>query len=128
MRKDRAERSGELASVSAGDQRDRTRPRPIDRALAAFNPSLPREGRIQRQCRRALLVRSAVTMAELCSHWCYPCRPWFYINIKRALRKLGARQIGRANSPGRPAIYATSKIALPLPSRCQNEQVAEILQ
>ena len=84
----------------------------IDRALAAFNPSLPREGRIQRQCRRALLVRPTVTMSELCSRWCYPRRPrkhWFYINIKRALRKLGAEQIGRADGPGRPAIYATCR-------------------
>jgi hypothetical protein len=49
-------------------------------------------------------------MAELCSRWCYPGRErqhWFYINIKRALWALGARQIGRANIPGRPAVYAT---------------------
>jgi hypothetical protein len=49
-------------------------------------------------------------MTELCSRWCYPRQPrkhWFYINIKRALRSLGAEQIGRADGPGRPAIYAT---------------------
>jgi len=50
-------------------------------------------------------------MTELCSRWCYPGRErqhWFYINIKRALRLIGARQIGRAGGIGRPGIWAVS--------------------
>ena len=41
--------------------------------------------------------------------WCYPGRPrqhWFYINIKRALRRLGAKPIGRARGRGCPAIWS----------------------
>jgi hypothetical protein len=116
---------------AASDNPTERRRRSITRARLSFDASLPREGRIARQCRRCLIAKDRpVTMTEL-KQWCYAGqehRHWQYWNIKRALRKLGARQIGRANSPGRPAIYATSKIALPLPSRCQNEQVAEILQ
>jgi hypothetical protein len=80
-------------------------------ARRSFDPSLPRQGRLARQCKRAFLAHNnqPLSMREL-REWCYPGRErqhWFYINIKRALRKLGAVQIGRAGGIGRPAIYAT---------------------
>jgi len=75
------------------------RPRPIDKALAAFNAALPRQGRIERQCKRAFIVSEgqAVSMRELRERWCYPRQPfkhWHTWSIIRALRKLGARRIG----------------------------------
>jgi hypothetical protein len=80
----------------------------IATALAAFNPSLPRQGRLAGQSKRAFLAQPNPSMRDLCD-WCYPGQPrrhWFYINIKRALRQLGAVQIGRAGGIGRPAIWA----------------------
>jgi hypothetical protein len=47
-------------------------------------------------------------MREL-REWCYPGRKrqhWFYINIKRALKRLGAMLISRAGGVGRPGVYA----------------------
>jgi hypothetical protein len=41
--------------------------------------------------------------------WSYAGRDhkhWQYWNIKRALKRLGAKQIGRASGHGRPAIYS----------------------
>jgi hypothetical protein len=95
MRKDRAERSGELVK----------RPRSIDTALAAFNAALPRQGRIGRQVKRAFIVSNgqSVSMRELRERWCYPRQPfkhWHAWSIIRALRKLGAQRIGHG-------IYAT---------------------
>jgi hypothetical protein len=77
----------------------------------SFNPSLPREGRLARQIRRAFTAcnNRPLSMREL-REWCYAGRArqhWFYINIKRALARLGARQIGRSGGIGRPAVYAT---------------------
>jgi hypothetical protein len=40
--------------------------------------------------------------------WCYPGKPfrrWQCFSIRRALRYLGAVQIGRAGGRSRPAIY-----------------------
>jgi hypothetical protein len=46
----------------------------IDKALAAFNAALPRQGRIERQCKRAFIVSEGqpVSMRELRERWCYP--------------------------------------------------------
>jgi hypothetical protein len=59
--------------------------------------SLPREGRIIRACRRALIARDGlVSMRDLRS-WAYPGQPrqhWHQTNVYRALRKLGAQRIG----------------------------------
>jgi hypothetical protein len=75
------------------------RPRPIDKALDAFNAALPRQGRIGRQVNRAFIVSQGgpVSMRELRERWCYPRRPfkhWHAWSIIRALRKLGAHRIG----------------------------------
>jgi hypothetical protein len=46
-------------------------------------------------------------MAEL-RRWAYPARQrqhWQYWSITRALRRLGARPIGRAGGIGRPGIW-----------------------
>jgi len=91
--------------------RDTARQRAIARAWQFRIPSRPRQGRLQRQVRRAFIANDAqpLSMSDL-RQWCYPGQPrqhWFYINIKRALHCIGAHQIGRAGGIGRPAIYAT---------------------
>jgi hypothetical protein len=73
------------------------------RALAA----LPREGRVQRQTRRAFIAHGGqpLTMTEL-RHWCFAGRQrqhWHYWSITRALHRLGALPLGRA---GRAGIWA----------------------
>jgi hypothetical protein len=82
------------------------RPRSTDMGRMRVIASLPREGRVERQARRAFVSNGArpLSMSEL-REWCYCGRKrqhWFYINIKRALRRLGARRIGRS---GRAAVY-----------------------
>ena len=84
---------------------EKVRPRPIDKALAAFNAALPRQGRIERQCKRAFIVSDGqpVSMRELRERWCYPRQPfkhWHTWSIIRALRRFGAERIGHG-------IYAT---------------------
>ena len=94
--------------VGAGVSRRDAR-RYADRAQMIVVASAPRVGRLARQCKRAFLAQPNLSMRELIE-WCYAGRTrqhWFYRNIKRALRSLGAVQIGRANGRGRPAIYAT---------------------
>jgi hypothetical protein len=85
------------------------RQRSMFRALQSFNASAPRQGAIARQCRRCLIGHNGVaTMAEF-KAWAYAGREhrhWQYWNIKRALKRLGAKQIGRAGGRARPAIYA----------------------
>jgi hypothetical protein len=86
------------------------RPRYADRNRMLVVASAPREGRVARQCRRCFIANEfrPVSMTQL-REWCYPARPlqhWFYINIKRGLARLGARQIGRAGGRARPAVYA----------------------
>jgi hypothetical protein len=83
------------------------RTRPIDKALAAFNASLPRRGRVMTQCRRCLVAHQVATTTEI-REWCYvgtERQHWHFTNIRRALRQLGAKQIGRATGMGRPGIW-----------------------
>jgi len=62
-----------------------------------FNAALPRQGRVIRACRRALIARDGlVSMRELRS-WAYPGQPrqrWHRWSIVRALVRLGAKRIG----------------------------------
>jgi hypothetical protein len=84
------------------------RPRSIDTALAAFNPTLPRRGRIATQARRCLIANGVATTSQI-REWCYvgkPRRHWHHTEIRRALRQLGAKEIGRAGGPGRPIIWS----------------------
>jgi hypothetical protein len=81
--------------------------------LAAFDATLPRQGRLARQIKRAFLAHQPkpLSMRQL-REWCYPGRErrhWHYKNVRRSLRQLGAVQIGRAGSVGRPAIWALKK-------------------
>jgi hypothetical protein len=81
----------------------------IARARLSANPTLPRVGRVQLQARRCLTIHNPASMTQL-KQWCYAGRAhahWQYEVIREALARLGAKQIGRANGPGRPAIYAT---------------------
>ena len=81
----------------------------IARALAAFNAALPRDGRVIAQCRRCFLAHDSqpVSVSKL-RQWAFAGRPrrhWHYKSIARALRRLNARQVGRANGPGRAGIW-----------------------
>jgi hypothetical protein len=90
-------------------KRIRGRSRSPTRQWALVIASFPREGAIARQCRRCFIARNgSATMTELRA-WSYAGRDhkhWQYWNIKRALKRLGAKQIGRASGHGRPAIYS----------------------
>jgi hypothetical protein len=82
----------------------------IARALAAFDPTLPRLGRLQRQAKRCLIANDGSATTTQIRAWCYPGRErqhWHHAEIRRALRKLGAHQIGRSpTGVGRPSIWA----------------------
>jgi len=78
-----------------------------DRARMLVIAALPREGRVQRQTRRAFVAHSGqpLTMSEL-RQWCFAGQDrqhWHYWSIMRALRRLGATSLGRA---GRVGIWA----------------------
>jgi hypothetical protein len=76
---------------------------PIDRALAAFNPRLPRIGRIRRLVSRALIGHDRpMTTGELRSYAYYdrPRANWQYHEVKCALRRLGAQICGRSSRGG----------------------------
>jgi hypothetical protein len=80
------------------------------RALAAANPTLPRVGRLQRQCRRCLIANDGSATTTQIRAWCYPGRErrhWHHAEIRRALRQLGAVQLGRSSrGMGRAGIWA----------------------
>jgi len=90
-----------LTSLPLANSRVRSewnwRSRSISKARLSFNAALPREGRVIRACRRALIARDGlVSMRELRS-WAYPGHPrqhWHQTNIYRALARLGAKRIG----------------------------------
>jgi hypothetical protein len=78
-------------------------------ALASFDPTLPRLGRVQRQAKRCLLAHNGVATTTAIRSWCYAGRQrrhWHYEVIREALHRLGARMIGRARGTGRPAIWS----------------------
>jgi hypothetical protein len=85
------------------------RPRSIHRALAAFNPALPRLGRVRRQAKRGLIAHDGMATTTQLLEWAYPSRDrkhWHCNELRRALRQLGAEEIGRDDGPGRPIIWA----------------------
>jgi hypothetical protein len=84
------------------------RPRSIDRALAAFNPKLPRRGKIKKGAKRGLIANDGLATTSQLVEWCYPRgkQYWHCAEICRALRALGVKEIGRARAPGRPIIWS----------------------
>ena len=95
----------ELTANNSARARMKARPS-IFTALAAFDARLPRRGRVERQVRRCLVAHDGIASMTDLRAWCYlgqPCQRWQYWSIKRALRRLGARKIGRA---GRAGIWA----------------------
>jgi hypothetical protein len=60
-------------------------------------------------CRRCLVARNGVATVREIREWAYVGRPqrhWQYAEIRRALRQLGAKQLGRSGGRGRPGIWA----------------------
>lgn len=83
----------------------------IDKALAAFNPSLPRVGRVERQVKRAFIANDfrPLTMSEIWPR-VYPgikrAKHWHRWDVRQALLKI-AKPIGRSpTGRGRPGIWA----------------------
>ena len=80
----------------------------IARALAAFDPTLPRLGRLMRQAKRCLIANDGSATTTQIRAWCYPGRErehWHHAEIRRALRKI-AKPIGRSPTGiGRPGIW-----------------------
>jgi hypothetical protein len=84
--------------------------RPIDRARALADPTLPRRGRLKTQAKRALVAHGGRASTSQIREWCYVGKPyqhWHHTEIRRALRQLGAVQIGRSRTGrGRPGIWS----------------------
>ena len=86
---------GDIGLISGRYQMDSIRngrARSIDKALAAFNATLPRRGRLIRQLSRCFLVYSRPTPKQM-REYCYPGRKrqhWHHTNIYRALRNIRA--------------------------------------
>jgi hypothetical protein len=98
----------EIAVSATGNRGiEGARPR-IASALAAFNPTLPRRGRVGRQGRRGLIANNGVATTSQLLEWAYPGerKRWHYAELRRALRGLGIKEIGRANGYGRPIIWS----------------------
>src|SRR5262249_34066243 len=81
----------------------------IARALAASNPTLPRVGRLMRQAKHCLIANDGSATTTQIRAWCYPGRErrhWHHAEVRRALRQLGAKPIGRSPTGiGRPGIW-----------------------
>ena len=86
------------------------RRRSIARARVSFNPTSCRPGgRVATQARRCLIAKNGVASMTQLKDFCYAGREhrhWQYEVIREALRRLGARPIGRAGGIGRPGIWA----------------------
>jgi hypothetical protein len=95
------------------------RRRSIARARLSFNPTLPRAGRVATQAHRCLIANNGLATVTQLKAWCYAGREhrhWQYEVIREALRRLGARPIGRAHGIGRPGIW----VAPNKPGCCQS--------
>jgi hypothetical protein len=73
------------------------RQRSVARARQSFNAALPRQGRVMRACRRALIARDGLVSLRELRSWAYPGQAhkrWHRWSIVRALHRLGAQRIG----------------------------------
>jgi hypothetical protein len=85
------------------------RERSAFRARLSAIPTNPRWGRIMIGARRGLIAGNGIATVSQLREWCYagrPYRPWHCGEIRRALKQIGARQIGRARGMGAPGIWA----------------------
>jgi hypothetical protein len=100
----------DMGAVSGADERKLRTLASRRRAWALFDAGAPRDGRVKTQCRRCFIANDMqpVTSADL-RRWAFAGQPrqqWMHWSLTRALRSLGARQIGRASGGARPAIWA----------------------
>jgi hypothetical protein len=94
---------------------DNERRRYADRAWAMFDAGAPRDGRVIVQCRRCFIAHhpDPVTSADL-RRWAFAGQPWAqwqHWSLTRALRRLGARKLGRAITGHRPMIWLLPETA-----------------
>jgi hypothetical protein len=94
-------------SLSSADLRRRRRTS-IDIARKSFNPRNSRTGRLVTQARRGLIANDGLATTSQLLQWAYPHerRHWHCDELRRALRKLGAKQLGRSGGRGRPIIWS----------------------
>jgi hypothetical protein len=82
-----------------------------------FDAAAPRDGRVIVQCRRCFLAHhpDPVTSADL-RRWAFAGKPWAqwqHWSLTRALRRLGARKLGRASGGNRPMIWSLDLCNMP---------------
>ena len=83
------------------------RSRSVSKARLSFNPGKKRIGRLMTQARRGLIANNGLATTTQLLGWAYPHvrKHWHCDELRRSLRQLGARELGRANSTGRPIIW-----------------------
>jgi hypothetical protein len=101
---------GQLNTLIGAAPLRRGHRRSIDTAGRSFNPTASRPGsRVRTQARRCLIANSVATTA-LVREWCYAAREyqhWQLYEVRRVLRELGVKEIGRSGGRGRPIIWTT---------------------
>ena len=107
---------GHVASGADSERRLRTLAS-RRRAWAMFDAAAPRDGRVIVQCRRCFLAHhpDPVTSADL-RRWAFAGKPWAqwqHWSLTRALRRLGARKLGRASGGNRPMIWSLDLCNMP---------------
>jgi hypothetical protein len=82
----------------------------LRRKAVRQSPIIVSVGRVQRQAKRCLLAHNGRTTTTEIRRWCYPRdhKHWHYTEVRRALRQLGAEQVGRGLTRGRPGIWSLS--------------------
>src|SRR5262245_21966329 len=99
--------------MQIGNTRTRTewgpRQRSIARARQSFNPTTSRSGRLMVQARRGLIANGGLATTSQLLAWAYPHdrKDWHCNELRRSLRQLGVKEVGRSGGRGRPIIWAT---------------------
>ena|SRR6516225_1303167 len=84
------------------------RQRSITTARISFNPTKPRSGRLMVQARRGLIANDGLATTSQLLQWAYPHdrKHWHCNELRRSLRQLGVKEVGRSSGRGRPIIWA----------------------
>jgi hypothetical protein len=84
------------------------RQRSIATARLSFNPRKSRTGRLMTQARRGLIANDGLATTSQLLQWAYPRerKHWHCNELRRSLRQLGIKEVGRSGGRGRPIIWA----------------------
>jgi len=85
-----------------------TRQRSIDTARLSFNPRNLRTGRLMTQARRGLIAHNGLATTSQLLQWAYPHgrKDWHCDELRRSLRRLGIKELGRGRGRGGPIIWS----------------------